>query len=58
MSGMASYKVLSNRVSGKKAGDLISDEELAGANVDALIEAGHIAANNSKKKNDETKVEV
>jgi len=55
---MASYKVLSNRVSGKKAGDLISDEELAGANVDALIEAGHLAANNSKKKNDEPKVEV
>lgn len=55
---MASYKVLSNRVSGKKAGDLISDEELAGANVEALIEGGHLALVANKKKNDETKVEV
>lgn len=58
MSGMASYKVLTNRVSGKKAGDLISDEDLAGANVEALIESGHLALVANKKKNDEPKVEV
>lgn len=58
MSGMASYKVLSNRIAGKKAGDLISDEELAGANVEALIEGEHLALVTSKKKNDDPKVEV
>jgi hypothetical protein len=55
---MASYKVISNRVVGKKAGDAITDEELAGANIEALIEAGHLAPVNTKKKNDEPKVEV
>jgi hypothetical protein len=55
---MASYKVVSNRVSGKKAGESITDEELGGVNVEALIEAGHLAPAIAKKKNDEPKVEV
>lgn len=58
MSSMASYKVVSNRVVGKKAGESITDEELGDANVEALIEAGHLAPAIGKKKNDEPKVEV
>lgn len=55
---MASYKVLSNRIAGKKAGEMISDEDLADANVEALIEGEHLALVTNKKKNDELKVEV
>jgi hypothetical protein len=53
---MASYKVLSDRVADKKAGDTISDAELDGFNVDALIEGQHIeaiAAKASKSNGDE-----
>jgi hypothetical protein len=53
---MTSYKVLSDRVADKKVGDTISDAELDGFNVDALIEGQHseaIAANASKSNGDE-----
>ncbi len=40
---MASYKVVSDLVDGKKPGDTITDEELFGCNVDALIAAGHLS---------------
>ncbi len=40
---MASYKVVSDLVDGKKPGDTITDEELLGCNVDALIAAGHLS---------------
>jgi len=46
---MASYKVVSDLVSGKKSGDTITDEELVGCNVDALIEGGHITAESTSK---------
>ena len=46
---MASYKVVSDLVDGKKAGDTITDEELLGCNVEALIEAGHIAGETQPK---------
>jgi hypothetical protein len=39
---MANYKVVTDRVAGKTAGDTVTDEELSGINVAALIEAGHI----------------
>lgn len=55
---MASYKVISNRVVGKKAGESITDEELGDANVEALIEAGHLVPAITKKKNDDTRAEV
>lgn len=45
---MANYKVVSDLVSGKKPGDTITDEELVGCNVDALIEGGHVAAESTK----------
>jgi len=40
---MASYKVISDLVAGKQPGDTITDEELLGCNVEALIEGGHVA---------------
>lgn len=46
---MTTYKVTSNRIAGKQPGDSISDEELAGVNVDALIEAGHISKTEPRK---------
>ena len=47
---MATYKVVSDReVAGKHTGEMISDDDLAGANVDALIEAGHIQKIKSTK---------
>ena len=46
---MASYKVVSDLVDGKKPGDTITDEELLGCNVDALIQAGHISGETTSK---------
>jgi hypothetical protein len=39
---MASYKVKSARVVDHKVGDVLTDSDLEGLNVDALVEAGHI----------------
>ena len=39
---MASYKVVSDRIVGKKPGDTVTDEELDGCSIAALVEAGHI----------------
>ena len=53
---MANYKVISGRLADKQEGDLISDEELAGMNVHALIEGEHIAIVSAKQvKQDESK---
>lgn len=46
---MASYKVISDKVFGKKAGDTITDEELAGLNIDALLGV-HIEPITTKKE--------
>ena len=45
---MASYKVVSDLVDGKKPGDTVTDEELLGCSVEALIEAGHITGDTTK----------
>jgi len=47
---MASYKVASDLVAGKKPGDTITDQELEGCNIDALIEAGHIVGESKSNK--------
>jgi hypothetical protein len=47
---MASYKVISELVSGKSPGDTITDEELEGVSVEALIAAGHITKTTTTKK--------
>jgi len=46
---MANYKVVTDRVAGKTAGDTVTDEELSGINVAALIEAGHITGETQPK---------
>ena len=46
---MSSYKVISELVSGKSPGDTITDEELEGNSVEALIAAGHITKTTTKK---------
>lgn len=58
---MAQYKVVSSKLAGMKQGQLIDATDLAGANIQALLEGGHIAEIGSrvfKKDNDkQTKVE-
>lgn len=46
---MANYKVLSDLVDGKTVGDQISDEELHGCDIAALVAAGHLAEPSTKK---------
>jgi len=46
---MASYKVLTDLIDGKNAGDTISDDELQGCNINALFAAGHLAEPTTKK---------
>ena len=48
MVGMAQFKVVSSRLSGHAQGSLVSEQDLAGANIAALIEAGHLAEIGSK----------
>jgi hypothetical protein len=40
---MATYKVLSNRFSLGKKGDTLDSALLVGCNIEALVEAGHLA---------------
>lgn len=47
---MASYKVTSELVAGKSLGDTITDEELQGSSIEALINAGHIEPTNKTTK--------
>jgi hypothetical protein len=39
---MNTYIVTSDRLAGFRRGDVISDKDLEGANVEALLDAGHI----------------
>jgi len=48
MVGMAQFKVVSSRLSGHAQGSLVSEQDLDGANIAALIEAGHLAEIGSK----------
>ena len=47
---MSTYKVLTDMVANKSIGDSISDEELEGCSIEALIDSGHIAPTNQPKK--------
>lgn len=47
------YKVLSDNFAGRQPGDILTADDLDGVNVDALIEAGHIAKTTPKKKEEE-----
>lgn len=50
---MATYKVLSDNFAGKNAGDTVTDEDLEGANIEALIEGGHLSTTTNNKKETE-----
>jgi len=55
MMGMAQFKVVSSRLSGHPQGALVTEKDLEGANIAALVEAGHIAEIGSKPTKKETK---
>ncbi len=48
MYGMKQFKVISHRMPGFKQGATVSEDDLAGANVEALLDGGHIAEIGSK----------
>lgn len=45
---MAQFKVVSSRITGHPQGSLVTESDLDGANISALIEAGHLAEIGSK----------
>lgn len=49
---MASYKVISDKVAGKKVGDTITDDELVGVNIEALLGV-HLEQPKTSKKESE-----
>jgi hypothetical protein len=57
---MTSYTVTSHKLVGHEHGDTVTDADLAGANVPALIAAGHLAEakpKNSRKANPESEAD-
>ena len=54
---MAQYKVISDLVVGKSAGDVISSEELEGCSVEALLISGHIEVVKQTKTTKEAEAE-
>lgn len=50
---MTSYKVLCENLTGKNPGDTVTDEELDGMNIAALIAGGHIEPTTKTKKDTE-----
>ena len=51
---MKKFKVRSNRLAGKNAGEIIDADDLKGANIEALLQGGHIAVLKEVKKSDES----
>jgi hypothetical protein len=55
---MATYKVTSNRLSGKKRGETVHADELVGVAIDALLAGGHLeSVSVSTKKQDKKEQE-
>lgn len=57
---MSTYTVTSHKLVGHEHGDTVTDADLEGANVPALIAAGHLAeakAKNSRKANPESEAD-
>lgn len=46
---MANYVVTSDRLGGFKRGDIVSDKDLEGVDVEALVDAGHLSTQSTKK---------
>jgi hypothetical protein len=60
MYGMKQFKVVSDKMPRFKQGETVSEDDLAGANVEALLDGGHIAEVGSKftkKQDTQPKVE-
>ncbi len=51
---MATFKILSDRLTVGNKGQTIDETALEGANIVALIESGHIEPVNNNKKTDDT----
>ena len=47
---MNTYKVTTDNLSGHQAGDTVTEQDLEGVNIDALIEGGHITPTTKTKK--------
>lgn len=46
---MTSYMVTSDRLSGFKRGDIVTDQDLEGVDVEALVDGGHLSTQSTKK---------
>lgn len=51
---MATYKILSERLTAGNKGQTVDESVLDGANIAALIDGGHIEPVSNSKKTDET----
>ena len=49
---MSKYEVTSDNLTGHKKGDSVTAKQLAGANIEALIQGGHIKETNPTTKKD------
>ena len=49
---MSKYEVTSDNLSGHEKGASVTDKQLAGANIEALIQGGHIKETNPTTKKD------
>ena len=55
---MIKYIVTSNRLVGYEPGDVIDGNDLEGANIDALIEGGHISTQSERKSAKTKTIEI
>jgi len=53
------FIVTSDKLSGLKRGDTVTDKDLEGVNVEALIDSGHLSTQSTKKsgKNKDTETD-
>ena len=49
---MSKYEVTSDNLAGHEKGDSVTDKQLAGANIEALILGGHLKETNPTTKKD------
>ena len=47
---MSEYKIKAGNVTFGKSGETVTDKDLEGVNIEALLEGGHIAATKAKKE--------
>lgn len=54
---MAKYQVTSHKLDGKTFGSIVGENDFVGANIEALVEGGHLAPVTKTSKKDEAKAE-